>query len=142
MIPPPATRAERKLPPALASIAPFFIVRDIAPAIAFYRDRLAFRVAHASPEPEPFFAIVERDGVSIFLKAVGPDVPPLANAQRHAWARWDAFVSVAEPDALAAEFSSRGVAFREPLADTEDGLRGFAVSDADGYVLFFGRPRD
>ena len=28
----------------------------------------------------------------------------------------------------------------EPLADHDDGLRGFAVADADGYVLFFGRP--
>jgi hypothetical protein len=29
-----------------------------------------------------------------------------------------------------------------PLADTQDGLRGFEVEDPDGYVLFFGRPRD
>jgi hypothetical protein len=29
----------------------------------------------------------------------------------------------------------------EPLEDNEDGLRGFAIEDADGYVLFFGRPR-
>jgi len=31
--------------------------------------------------------------------------------------------------------------FFEPLADTDDGLRGFEVQDADGYVLFFGRTR-
>jgi hypothetical protein len=29
----------------------------------------------------------------------------------------------------------------EPLDDTDDGLRGFAIKDADGYVLFFGHPR-
>ena len=56
---------------ALGAISPFFITREIGPAIAFYRDRLAFRVAHASPEPEPSFAIVARVGASIFLKAVG-----------------------------------------------------------------------
>jgi hypothetical protein len=39
------------------------------------------------------------------------------------------------------EFSSRNVAFSEPLKDPDDGLRGFDVKDADGYVLFFGRPR-
>ena len=31
--------------------------------------------------------------------------------------------------------------FSEPLKDTHDGLRGFELKDADGYVLFFGRPR-
>jgi hypothetical protein len=56
-------------------------------------------------------------------------------------ARWDAFVDVPDPDALAAEFASRNVEFSEPLKDTDDGLRGFELKDADGYVLFFGRPR-
>ena len=41
----------------------------------------------------------------------------------------------------AAEFASRNVELSEPLTDTDDGLRGFEVADADGYVLFFGRPR-
>jgi hypothetical protein len=55
-------------------------------------------------------------------------------------ARWDAFVVVPDPDALAAELAGRGVEFSEPLRDTEDGLRGFEVEDVDGYLLFFGRP--
>ncbi|HEX3853124.1 MAG TPA: hypothetical protein VHW01_19310 [Polyangiaceae bacterium] len=42
--------------------------------------------------------------------------------------------------ALAAELASRGLSLRIPLADTEDGLRGFEVEDPNGYVLFFGRP--
>jgi hypothetical protein len=50
-------------------------------------------------------------------------------------------VSSAWPDALAAEFSSRNVEFSQPLKDDDDGLRGFELKDADGYVLFFGRPR-
>jgi hypothetical protein len=44
------------------------------------------------------------------------------------------------PD-LAAEFAARSVEFFAPLLDTDDGLRGFDLRDADGYVLFFGRPR-
>jgi hypothetical protein len=44
-------------------------------------------------------------------------------------------------EALAAEFASHNVKFSEPLKDTHDGLRGFELKDADGYVLFFGRPR-
>jgi hypothetical protein len=42
--------------------------------------------------------------------------------------------------ALAEEFTSRGVSFREPLGNNSDQLRGFEVMDADGYVLYFGRP--
>jgi hypothetical protein len=57
------------------------------------------------------------------------------------WARWDAYLYVPDPDALAAEFSSRNVTLSRPLEDDDDGLRGFELQDADGYVLFFGRPR-
>jgi catechol 2,3-dioxygenase-like lactoylglutathione lyase family enzyme len=46
-----------------------------------------------------------------------------------------------DPDALAEEFASRNVEFSEPLKDTHEGLRGFELKDADGYVLFFARPR-
>ena len=73
------------------------------------------------------------------LLSVG--VEPVPNHKRHEWARWDAYVNVPDPDALAAEYSSRGVQFSKPLRDTHDGLRGFELMDADGYVLFFGRPR-
>ena len=45
---------------------------------------------------------------------------------------WDAYVEVPDPDALAAEFASRGVTFSVPLTDSDDGLRGFVVKDVDG----------
>lgn len=92
-----------------------------------------------APEDEPFFAIPDRDGVRIMIKAILPEVQPLPNPSRHPWAKWDAFVHVPDPDGLADEFATRGVTLHEPLADTEDQLRGFGVKDVDGYVLFFGR---
>ncbi len=101
--------------PEITGIAPFFIVRNVPAALSFYRDRLGF---------------------------VGVD--PLPNYKRDVgkgWARWDAYLHVPDPDALAAEFSSRHVEFSQPLKDDDDGLRGFELKDADGYVLFFGRPR-
>ncbi len=125
----------------MTSIAPFFIVGDVERSLGFYRDALAFGVAYLAPDPEPFFAIVRRDGVQLFLKAISDAVGPLPNSQRHAWARWDAYVHVPDPDALAAEFASRGVTFTAPLADNDDGLRGFELTDPDGYVLFFGHPK-
>ena len=123
----------------ISGISPFFIVRDVDSALAFYRDKLAFTVTFRQPADDPFFAIVVRDGAMLMMKAV--EVPPLPNAQRDPAARWDAYLNVPDPDALAAEFASRGVIFSKPLQDTHDGLRGFELKDADGYVLFFGRPR-
>jgi len=125
----------------LNAISPFFIVSDLPRALAFYCEWLGFDIAHASPDPHPFFAIVQRDEVQIFLKAINVTVAPLPNSQRHPWARWDAFLYAPEPDALAAEFIARGVSPSTALADTNDGLRGFEITDPDGYVLFFGRPR-
>ena len=126
--------------PLINGIAPFFIVRNAAAAVAFYRDKLGFVITYQEPEHDPFFAIVSRGGAMLMFKAV--DVDPLPNPARDPAARWDAYLSVPDPDALAAEFTSRGVIFSVPLKDTHDGLRGFELKDADGYVLFFGRPRE
>jgi catechol 2,3-dioxygenase-like lactoylglutathione lyase family enzyme len=75
---------------AINGISPFFIVRNVAAAVAFYRDKLGFEVSYQEPKDDPFFAIVCRGGAMLMT----------------------------------------------------DGLRGFELKDADGYVLFFGRPRE
>ena len=125
---------------ALGFIAPFFIVRDVTPSIAFYKERLGFDVMFLGPGDDPYFAMLQRDGVRLMLKAITPEVQPMPNPTRHQWARWDAYVYTPDPDALAHEFTSRGVSFREPLGINSDQLRGFEIVDADGYVLYFGRP--
>ena len=129
--------------PEVGGVSPLFIVRDVPAALAYYRDRFGFDITFQGPEPfDIFFGIVQRGRAMIMMKAI--DVDPVPNATRdigHGIARWDAYVHVPDPDALAAEFSSRGVEFLTPLCDNDDGLRGFEVRDADGYVLFFGRPR-
>lgn len=125
----------------LGPATPFFIVSDLADSLAYYTRRLGFEARFQAPTDEPFFAMVGRDETQLMLKFVAPDVGPLPNPARHPWAPWDAFVHVEDPDSLASEFEKRDVAFRRPLGDTEDGLRGFEVADPDGYVLFFGRPR-
>lgn len=129
--------------PIVSSIAPLFIVRNVPAALAFYRDRFGFEITFQGPEPDDiFFGIVQRGGAMIMMKAVG--VTPVPNHTRdvkQGIARWDAYVYVPDPDALAAEFAARNVPFFLPLQDNTDGLRGFEVQDADGYVLYFGRPR-
>jgi hypothetical protein len=74
----------------------------------------------------------------IMFKDVG--IEPLPNHKREAGARWDAYFYVPDPDALAAEFAARNVEFLAPLMNNSDDLRGFEIEDADGYVLYFGRP--
>ena len=46
----------------------------------------------------------------------------------------------AEPDRLFEEYIAVGLSFRQSPRNDDDGLHGFEVTDADGYVLFFGRP--
>jgi catechol 2,3-dioxygenase-like lactoylglutathione lyase family enzyme len=128
--------------PTIACIAPLFVVRDVPAALAFYRDRLGFEVTFQGPsEDDIFFGIVERGGAMIMMKAIGVEpVPNYTRDVKQGIAPWDAYLHVPDPDALAAEFASRGVALWRPLADHSDDLRGFEVQDADGYVLYFGRP--
>ena len=127
----------------ISGISPFFIVSHVPSSLSFYRDQLGFNVEFQGPEPDDiFFGIVRRGGAQILMKDIG--VAPVPNYTRNikkGIARWDAFVVVPDPDALATEFASRSVEFFEPLRDTDDGLRGFEIRDADGYLLFFGRPR-
>ena len=133
----------------IAGISPFFIVNHVPASLSFYRDQLGFEITFQGPAPDDiFFGIVRRGGASILFKEVGlPPVPNCTQDIKKGIARWDAFVSVPDPDALAAEFASRNVQFLKPLnddvppKDDDDGLRGFEIQDCDGHVLFFGRTR-
>ena len=121
----------------LVSITPFFIVKNLQASIAFYRERLGFQLDFQGPEGDVYYAGVSRDGASIMLKQILPDVLPQPNHTRHAWARWDAYVITMDPDALFDEFRHHGVSFVQELSFIDDGLWGFEITDADGYVLAF-----
>jgi len=136
--------------PTISAISPFFIVADVPATLSFYRDMLGFEVTFRGPtSDDEFFGIVRRDGAMIMCKALGlvqdgkeVVVEPVPNYNRKPAFSWDAYVDVADPDALAAEFASRGVRFSVPLRDDNDGLRGFVIEDIDGYGLFFGHLRE
>ena len=134
--------------PTIGRIAPLFIVADVPATLSFYRDKLGFEVTFRGPSPDDeFFGIVRRDGATIMFKALGEVsdgkevlVEPVPNYHRKPAFSWDAYLEVDNPDALAAEFASRGVRFSVPLGEDDD-LRGFVIEDIDGYGLFFGHPR-
>ena len=121
----------------LASISPFFIVRDLQVSIAYYIERFGFQLDFQGPTDHPYYAAVSRDGIGIMLKAITPDVLPQPNHTRHEWARWDAYIYTLDPDALFEELSQRGASFVKQLSFIDEGLWGFEVTDADGYVLAF-----
>ncbi|WP_221392897.1 hypothetical protein [Dyadobacter sp. NIV53] len=66
---------------------------------------------------------------------------PYPNHTRHGLARWDAFIRTDDPDTLFEEYRSNGVVFFQAIRDDDNGLRGFEIEDADGSILFFGRPK-
>ena len=123
----------------LASISPFFIVKDLHASIAHYIERFGFQLDFQGPEGGVFYGQVSRDGVAIFLKTIAQDVLPCPNHTRHEWARWDAYIYTRDPYPLFDEFKQRGAAFVKELSFIDDGLWGFEVTDADGYVLAFFR---
>lgn len=127
--------------PEVGGVSPLFIVRNVLAALEFYRDSLGFEITFRGPsEDDLFFGIVQRGRAMIMFKDVG--VEPLPNREREPGARWDAYIYVPDPDALAAEFASRNVEFVDPLKVNHDRLRGFEIKDADGYLLYFGRPEN
>src|SRR2546430_9507159 len=126
----------------LVSICPFFIVKDLQASIAYYIERFGFQLDFQGPDGDVYYGQVSRDGIGIFLKTILPDVLPCPNHTRHEWARWDAYIYTLDPGALFDEFRQRSVSFVKELSFIDDGLWGFEVSDADGYVLAFFRVRN
>jgi hypothetical protein len=126
----------------LESISPFFIVKDLQLSISHYVERFGFELAFQGPGDDPYYAGVTRDGIGVMLKAITPEVLPQPNHTRHPWARWDAYIYTRDPDALYEEFRRRGASIVKNLSFIDDGLWGFEVTDADGYVIAFFRLRD
>src|SRR6185437_368154 len=126
----------------LTAINPFFIVDNLQASIAYYTERMGFQLDFQGPADDPYYGRVSRDGIGIMLKAILPDVHPRPNRTQHEWARWDAFIYTLEPDTLFTEFTQRGVSFVKQLSFIDNGLWGFEVTDAEGYVLAFAQVRD
>jgi hypothetical protein len=126
----------------LESISPFFIVKDLQASVAHYIGCFGFRLGFQGPPDDVYYAHVSRDGIGIMLKTILPEILPLPNHTRHEWARWDAYIFTRDPDTLFEEFRGRGASFVKELSFIDDGLWGFEVRDADGYVIAFFRTRN
>lgn len=123
----------------IGTMAPYFIVSDVARSLDFYVGLLGFECIYRTDETHLFFAVLRRDGAMLFLRSEA-GIEPAPNPSRHATFAWDSYSYTPAPDALAAEFGARGVRFSKPVELNSSGLRGFELTDPDGHVLFFGRP--
>ena len=118
--------------PRLTSLAPQFLVDDLARSIAYY-ERLGF----AFGEPwDGFYAIGERDGLELHLK----EAPKSDAARRHQreHEHLDAAAGVDGIEAFYEQCVANGANVIKPLAATAWGTKDFYIEDPDGYIIAFG----
>ena len=118
--------------PRVTSLAPQFLVADLARSITFY-EKLGFTFG----EPwDGFYAIGHLDGLELHLK----EAPRNDEERRHRRANehLDAAAGVDGIEAFYAQCKANGVTIMKPLTETPWGTKDFYVEDPDGNVLCFG----
>ena len=118
--------------PRLTSLAPQFLVDDLARSMSYYR-KLGFTFG------DPwggFYAIGTRDGLELHLK----EAPKHDAGRQHhrAHEHLDAAAGVDGIEAFYAHCVAEGVSVLKPLAATEWGTKDFYIEDPDGYIIAFG----
>ena len=120
--------------PRLVAAYPQVFVTDMARAVAFYRDRLGYRVVYLYGEPA-FYGQIGRDGAALNLRHV--DAPVLDPALRDRETLLAANIPTEAVDALHREFDTRGVPFAQPLKARPWGTTDFIIRDPDGNLICF-----
>ena len=121
----------------LASISPFFIVKDLQASISYYIERLGFQLDFQGPDDDPYYAGVSRDGIGIMLKAILPDVLPLSKPHPARMGSLGRVHLHPGPRRALRRVQPARCVVRKGVVVHRDGLWGFEVTDADGYVLAF-----
>ncbi|HEX8673566.1 MAG TPA: VOC family protein [Longimicrobium sp.] len=123
--------------PHLTSLAPQFLVDDLARSVAYYR-----KLGFAFGEPwNGFYAIGELDGLELHLKQAKKCDAERRHRREHE--HLDAAAGVDGIEAFYARCVANEVTVLRPLAATAWGTKDFYVEDPDGYVIAFGgRPAE
>ena len=118
----------------LHSVAPTFLVPDVAGAARWYENNLGF-TARFVPKTEPYvFASLQRDGVEIMLlQQEGYRKPQVERAG----GVWDAYVRINGLREFYDDVRSR-IALKSELTKRPYGDSEFEVEDPNGYILVFG----
>ena len=130
------------MPHHLQKLTPNLIVADVVRSIAFYRDVLGFTVQATVPDQAPYvFAIVQSEGVEIFLNAPEPAVAEYpAFKGRPIGGTLTLFIHVDDVHAAHESLKDR-VQIVMPLEAKWYGVTEFAFVDPDGYVITFAQPQ-
>ena len=107
---------------------PGFAVNDMDLAVAFYTERLGFRVSFRN---EKVYTIVRRDDVEIALAL---------NRSKKSAGHGSCYVKMEGIDLVYDELSSNGVVMTHDLKDESYKMREFMVTDPDGNTVNFGEP--
>jgi catechol 2,3-dioxygenase-like lactoylglutathione lyase family enzyme len=108
-----------------------YIVTDIDTAVAFYRDRLAFKVDMHNPGK---FAALILDDLTLYLSAPGAGSGGTAGG-KPAPGGWNRFMIVTkEIDALIARLSAAGAKFRGEMSEAGVG-RARLLEDPSGNLI-------
>ena len=121
-----------KTKPRVTSLAPQFLVEDLARSVAFYQ-----RLGFAFGEPwDGFYAIGQLDGLELHLKEA-PRFEPERRYRREN-EHLDAAGGVDGIETFYAQCVANGVNIVRPLAATAWGTKDFYVEDPDGNIVSFG----
>jgi catechol 2,3-dioxygenase-like lactoylglutathione lyase family enzyme len=121
-----------KSQPRVTSLAPQFLVDDLARSITFYQ-RLGFSFGQPW---DGFYAIGDRDGLEIHLKEAPKN--PAERRFRREGQHLDAAAGVDGIEAFYEACVANGVPILRPLAATAWGTKDFSIEDPDGYIIAFG----
>jgi catechol 2,3-dioxygenase-like lactoylglutathione lyase family enzyme len=118
--------------PRVTSLAPQFLVDDLARSISYY-EKLGFTFG----EPwDGFYAIGQLDGLELHLKEAprNDDERRYRRTNQHL----DAAAGVVGIEAFYDRCTANGATIIKPLTETPWGTKDFYVEDPDGYILSFG----
>ena len=126
------TTTHTRATPHLTSLAPQFLVDDLARSIAFYH-----RLGFTFDEPwNGFYAIGARDGLELHLKEAPKNETERRHRREHE--HLDAAAGIDGIEAFYAQCVANGVTVLRPLAATAWGTKDFYIEDPDGYIIAFG----
>jgi catechol 2,3-dioxygenase-like lactoylglutathione lyase family enzyme len=123
---------------SVRKLTPNLLVADVSRSLAFYVDVLGFSRGMHVPEQPPFvFASVTSGPVEIFLNdavATIEEYPALAG--RAIGASATLFIEIDGIEAYYASLDGK-VKLEVPLKTQWYGMKEFAISDPDGYLITF-----
>ena len=124
----------------LLSVAHVLLVKDVAAAANYFRDRLGFTYDRLWGEP-PDFCMVHRDGNTVMLSQAPPGAA-LVPHWRVVHQMWDAYFWVDDVEAVYKEFCDRGAIIDYHLGMKPCGVKEFGVQDLDDHDIAFGQVMD